>query len=253
VIRSAVLTPSGSCCLGSVKAGVARAKKEIAAQAGRGSQGETVAQAGTVLSALVASSCCWLPLVLLALGVSGAGIVGALEVYRPLFVAATVLCLAAAFFFAYRPRKAGPAAGECCAPGRDCCSASSPASKRRSNLMAWNRVMLWVVTFLAVALLFFPRSVGFFVSGGTWAGQPPGADPLTRTTSFTVEGMSCEGCSALVGKVIRDVPGVLGVKVDYDKKRALVSTEACCPAPAEAILQALERAGYRGEVAEKGP
>jgi copper chaperone CopZ len=212
-----------------------------------------VANAGTVLSALLASSCCWLPLLLLALGVSGAGIVAALEVYRPLFVVATVVCLAAAFFFAYRPRKSGPAAGDCCASARDCCAASRPASKRRFNLVAWNRVMLWVVTFLAVALLFFPRSAGFFLAWGNEDAETAEAGPLLRTTSFTVEGMSCEGCSALVGKVIKGVPGVLRVKVDYDKKQAVVSTEACCPAPTEAILQALERAGYRGEVTDKGP
>lgn len=42
-----------------------------------------------------ASSCCWLPLVLLAAGVTGAGIAAALEAYRPLFVVVTFGFLAA--------------------------------------------------------------------------------------------------------------------------------------------------------------
>jgi hypothetical protein len=34
----------------------------------------------------MASSCCWLPLILLDVGVSGAGIVSTLEAYHPLFI-----------------------------------------------------------------------------------------------------------------------------------------------------------------------
>jgi hypothetical protein len=47
-----------------------------------------------------------------------------------------------------------------------------------------------------------------------------------------------------------DVSGVLSVKVDYARKQVVISTESCCPAPAEAILKALEKAGYRAEVIE---
>lgn len=107
------------------------------------------------------------------------------------------------------------------------------------------------MTLLAVAFLFFPNYVSFFMAGGT--AQPAADNPLVRTTSFKVEGMSCEVCSTLVGKAIKDVPGILSVQVDYDEKRAVVTTEACCPAPTEAILQSLEKAGYRAEVVENSP
>jgi copper chaperone CopZ len=65
--------------------------------------------------------------------------------------------------------------------------------------------------------------------------------------------MTCEGCSALVRKAVKDVRGVLSVKVAYAKKQVVISTESCCPAPAEAILQALEKAGYGAEVIENRP
>jgi copper chaperone CopZ len=245
-----VTNPSGSCCLGPVGRGVATAKAELRGATPTGSKAETISKAGTILSAIMASSCCWLPLVLLAFGVSGAGIAGALDAYRPLFIASTVTCLAAAFYFTYRPRRTASASKDCCATAKDCCAA--PVARHRFSVMTPNKVMLWGATILAVAFLFFPSYVKFFLTG-EGADAPTANDPLVKTTTFSLEGMSCEGCAALVEKTVKEVPGVLSVKVDYDKKRAVVSTEACCPTPVEPIVQALEKAGYRGEVAADSP
>lgn len=244
--------PSGACCLGAVAKGIETAKKEVASEAGGGGRGEAIAKAGAVLSAVVSSSCCWLPLLLLAFGASGAGIAGAVEAYRPVFIGLTVVFLAAAFYFTYRPRKAGPASGDCCATAKGCCAAPSTTGKRRSGMMTVNKVVLWGVTVVAVAFLFFPHYMNFFLTGGG-AGEPAASNPLVRTTTFSVEGMSCEGCAALVEKVVKDLPGVLGVKVDYDAKRMVVTSEACCPAPADAVVRALQKAGYRAAVIESDP
>jgi copper chaperone CopZ len=245
-----VMNPSGSCCLGTVAKGIETAKSEIRGATPTASRGETMSKVGTLLSAILASSCCWLPLVLLAVGVSGAGLAGALDAYRPLFITSTALCLAAAFYFTYRPRRTNPASKDCCDPATDCCA--TPTARHGIAAMTLNKVMLWCVTVLAVAFLFFPNYVRFFLAeGGTNAIDAN--SPLVKTTTFSVKGMTCEGCAALVEKAVKNVPGVLGVKMDYDKKRVVVSTEACCPAPVEPVLQALEKAGYRGEVVEASP
>ncbi len=67
------------------------------------------------LAAILASTCCLGPLVLITLGVSGAWIsnLTLLEPYRPIFIAAAV----AALFFAYRRIWLAPAA---CEPGQAC-------------------------------------------------------------------------------------------------------------------------------------
>ena len=67
------------------------------------------------LAAILASTCCLGPLVLLLLGFSGAWIANltVLEPYRPMFVAAAVVAL----FFAYRQIFRPVAA---CAPGEVC-------------------------------------------------------------------------------------------------------------------------------------
>jgi copper chaperone CopZ/NADH:ubiquinone oxidoreductase subunit 3 (subunit A) len=245
-----VTNPSGSCCLGSVGRGIETAKAELNATPPRRSKAEAISKVGTVLSAIMASACCWLPLVLLAFGVSGAGIAGALDAYRPMFITLTVAFLAAAFYFTYLPRKAALASEDCCATAHGCCAAPGPTSKRRFNMLTLNKVMLWVVTVIAIAFLFFPNYMRFFLSN-RGSGEPATNNLLVRTTPFSVEGMTCKGCAALVEKAIKDVPGVLSVQVDYEWKRAVVTSEACCPAPTEAVINAVQAAGYRATAAEK--
>ncbi len=59
---------------------------------------------GSVVGALLASTCCVLPLVLVTLGVSGAwlGSLSALDPYREYFAIVTILFLAAGFWQVYR-------------------------------------------------------------------------------------------------------------------------------------------------------
>ncbi|MBI2481117.1 MAG: cation transporter [Planctomycetia bacterium] len=246
--------PSGACCLGSVSKGLKIAQDELgiddlelrpAASRAKppSNRGELIAGAGTLISAILASACCWLPLVLLAVGVSGAGIASALEAYRPLFIVVTFGFLGAAFYFTYRPKKAAGGGHACCASkateSEDCCA---PATKGRFNMMTLNKGMLWVVTVLAVTFLLFPSYVGALLGGG---------DGKTVTNNmnqavFQIEGMTCEGCASIAEKAIRDIPGVLAVQVTYAKKEAVVGTEICCPVPTDQVLAALKQAGYTG-------
>ncbi|RMF45299.1 MAG: Mercuric transport protein MerT [Planctomycetota bacterium] len=246
--------PSGSCCLGSVAKGIQIARGELGANEPNPTpvspsnslvrRGEKIAKIGTIVSAIMASACCWLPLLLLAVGISGAGIAATLEAYRPLFIVVTFGFLAAAFYFAYRPQKAAGGDGhDCCATEpteeKNCCA---PSGNRGLTLMALNKVMLWVVTALAVAFLFFPSYVGMLVGTG---GEAAVEENMNRAV-IRIDGMSCEGCAATVAEAIRQVPGVLAVEVSYEQRQAVVGTEACCGVPQDAILAALEKAGYRG-------
>lgn len=138
------------------------------------------------MSAIMSSSCCWLPVLLLAVGVSGAGIATALEAYRPIFMVVTFGFLGMAFYFTYRPRRARPgsiATADCCSP-----QAVQSLGKRRFSMMAMNKAMLWGVTVLAVVFLFFPQYVTQFLGTGS---EEITAD-MTRT-ELRVEGMTCEG------------------------------------------------------------
>ena len=201
------------------------------------SKGEKIAKIGTLVSAIMASSCCWLPLVLLAVGVSGAGIASTLEAYRPYFMVVTFGFLGAAFYFTYWPKKAATAGGN------DCCA---PATKGRFNMMTLNKAMLWIVTVMAVAFLFFPSYVGVLFGGG----QENAVTSDMNQAIIKVEGMTCEGCSVTVAKAIRGVTGVQAAQVSYEKREAVVGVEAGRPIPRVKIFAALKKAGYGGNFVE---
>jgi copper chaperone CopZ len=243
-----VTNPSGACCLGMVGRVIDIAKAELNGTTPGRNRAETISKVGTVLSAVMASACCWLPLVLLAFGVSGVAIAGALEPYRPLFIVLTLVFLAGAFYFTYRPRKSSTSEGDCRSTAHECCTVPKRETKWRPFRMTINKVMLWAVALAAVAFLLFPQYMGLLLTGRNRAVEPN--HPLVRTTAFTVEGMACEGCSALVEEVIQDVPGVVSVKVDYDKKLATAATEESRPVPTDAIINALRKAGYRATLGE---
>ena len=86
--------------------------------------------AGGVIGAVLASSCCIAPLLLLTLGISGAwmGNLTALAPYQNYFIVATLLFLAAGFWYVYwKPKKA-------CEDGTYC---ASPTSDRVIKFALW--------------------------------------------------------------------------------------------------------------------
>ncbi|GCB05264.1 mercuric ion transporter MerT [Ralstonia sp. SET104] len=111
-------------------------------QTGRG------ALAAGGLAALLASTCCLGPLVLVALGVSGAwiGNLTALEPYRPIFIGTALVAL----FFARR-RIFRPATA--CKPGEVCAI---------PQVRATYKLIFWIVAALVLVALGFPYVLPFF-------------------------------------------------------------------------------------------
>ncbi|MBI5912011.1 MAG: mercuric ion transporter MerT [Betaproteobacteria bacterium] len=100
------------------------------------------------LAAILASTCCLGPLVLIALGFSGAwiGNLTVLEPYRPIFIGAALVAL----FFAYR-RIFHPATA--CKPGEVCAIA---------QVRSTYKVLFWLVAALVVVALAFPYIAPLF-------------------------------------------------------------------------------------------
>ena len=114
-------------------------------QSSRGGRGALLTGA---FAAILASSCCLGPLVLITLGISGAWISGLslLEPYRPIFIGAALI----AMFFAYR-RIFRPA--QDCKPGEVC---AVPEIRRG------HQIMFWIVAALVLVALAFPSVLPFF-------------------------------------------------------------------------------------------
>jgi mercuric ion transport protein len=108
-----------------------------------------VTSGGSLFSALLSFlplSCCVFPAAFSFLGASGLAFATALMPYRGYFVAFTVVFLGIGFYFAYRPEKAE------CAPGAAC---ATPKSRKLQ------RVSLWVVAVLTLALIAFPYLIPY--------------------------------------------------------------------------------------------
>lgn len=102
-----------------------------------GSAGGLLAASGLV-GAVLASSCCILPLVLVLLGVGGAWMSGltALEPYRLYFLASTAVLLGAAFWQLYVRRRPACASGDACA---------KPPARRLTKSLLWTASLLFVL------------------------------------------------------------------------------------------------------------
>lgn len=100
------------------------------------------------LAAILASTCCLGPLLLMALGISGAwiGNLTMLEPYRPLFIGASLIALFLAWRRIFRPISA-------CKPGTVCVL---PRVRRNYQ------IVFWVVVALVLVALGFPYVMPFF-------------------------------------------------------------------------------------------
>ena len=146
------------------------------------------------------------PLVLLALGVSGAwiGNLTALEPYRPIFAVLAFGFLGFAFHRVYRKPKA-----EECEDGSYC------ANPRADRI---NKAVLWIVTVAILGLLTFP-----YVAPRLFAGATP-VDQTAKKAQvvLAVENMTCASCPYIVKQTLANVPGVNSVGVSFKEKTAIV-------------------------------
>ena len=247
--------PQGSCCLGNAR----RAMKEAEARAGSAPVPEAgeaeaccavgaadtgnvtpgrsrntglLATTGAVVSAILSSACCWLPLLLIAFGTSAAGVAGFFEAYRSYLLGATGLLLASGFYLVYvRKEKCGP--GEACA-------VPNPRLKR------FNKVMLGVATAVVLAFALFPNYVGFFLGNGNPRALAAAA-ASGESRAFAIEGMSCEACAVTLRAHLGRVPGVARAEVSFESKTARVFFASGQDAPTEeALKKAIRGAGYTG-------
>jgi mercuric ion transport protein len=187
---------------------------------------------GIIIGAIGASICCIGPLVLLALGISGAwvGTLSAFETYRPFFMVFTLLLLGFAHYRVYRNSKAE----ECCETDGAC---HTPERKK------FMKTTLWIVTIVAVGLMAFPYVAPSF-SGSAAAST---SKVSTEQVELTVHNMTCGGCAITVQKTLSAVDSVVQANVDFDSKKAVVVYNPQKVKP-EDLTKATANMGYPTEV-----
>lgn len=240
--------PQGSCCLGNVRAAEKAATAQTTATEddptsccppsppARPDRAGTLASVGAVVSAVLSSACCWLPLLLVAVGVSAGSVSGFLDAYRPWLLGVTGGLLAVAFYLTYFRKEACDPASTCAAPS--------------TRLQQVNKVMLWVATVLVAAFALFPNYVGAFLDDGSVDLPPAAADSL-EVVEVDVQGMTCEACAVSLTTALEQVSGVRRVAVSFPNK--LATLHVTPNTSREEILQAIRETGYQGTVRGETP
>ena len=188
---------------------------------------------GALLAALAASVCCIGPLVLLALGVGGAwaSSLRVVEPYRPIFIVVTLAFLGFAFYRAYRT------------PATAACSADGSCVVPRSHRL--NRIALWVMTPIILALVAFPYIAPHLLAGQTV--QKGGNAMNTQEAVLTIENMTCGSCAAAARQSLVRLDGVKDANVTVDPPQAVVTYDPTKISP-DALAKATAAAGYPATV-----
>ncbi len=254
------MNPRGVCCLASVNQAVKQAlaqrkqsPRDAPPPVDRGKTTWLLAS-GAAVMAVIASACCWLPLLLLALGASAAGTSVSFGRYRPVLLSVTFLLLGVAWIVTYRTALRGdwsrfqgrraPSPGDDSVDATDsCCAAGSEGRpSRRFSMKRSSVVTLWISTVVVLAFVSIPRW-SQLVSASSTEERSRAPNPDEKVVAFAIEGMTCGGCAANVESALGAVPGVRRTSVDYEKGQALVV--AGHSVAEESLVRAVEGAGYR--------
>jgi copper chaperone CopZ len=227
--------PHEDCCAGAGHAGKPKTGNEAADQTTR--VGGLWAVAASVVAAVVASACCWLPLVLLTLGVSSAGAGSAFATLRPYLLAFAAVSLGLGFYLAYRKST--------CTPGSTCCT--RPTRRRLA--------VLWGSAAFVIAMALFPYYGGTLIYGG--ATTPANTGPIStasseNTSTYPIKGMTCNACAAGLQAQLVQLPGVASASVSYDPSEARITMQSGKPDD-QAIRDAVQAAGFSVAPTDSGP
>ena len=104
--------------------------------------------------------------------------------------------------------------------------------------------MLWVATVVVIASATFPNYVGYLLAGSAPAEATVPAKEFT-TVHLSIEGMTCDGCAAVIRSALAKVPGVHSASASYPDADALVTLDPASPPSIDALVAAVNKAGFR--------
>ena len=168
-----------------------------------------MASAG-VLSALLASSCCIIPVLTIIAGSTGfASSFSWVKPFRPYLILLSVLVLSFAWYQKLRV-KAEPV---------DCCTvAEKPKFIQSTNFLA-------IVTFFAIAMMAFPLYSNVFFHKTDYQIISTDISKLS-TLEFSIDGMTCASCEDHIEHAVNELSGIISVSASYDDANAIVKYDS---------------------------
>jgi len=188
------------------------------------------ASIGAVVAGALSSACCWLPLILVAAGLSVGGISLAFASLRPWLIGIAVASLA---FGVWSNERRPRTADTCCVP----------MPRRRHTL---NRVMLALSALGVVAFTLFPQYVDAVFGKRTSIES----SRAPREITLRVDGMTCTGCETGIEAALRRLPGVALADAVYEDGTVVIGLAPDATIGTDALIQAIAGAGYAARSAE---
>lgn len=178
-----------------------------------------------LLSAVLASLCCIVPVLALISGISGLGAsVSWLSPLRPYLIAMAILSLGFAWY-----RKLGEE--------EECHCAEDGKTK-----FFQSKSFLGAITLIVILMAAFPWYSSIFY--GTAERRPIAYKTENlNTAEFKISGMTCAGCAKRVKRDIENLAGIIAADVSFENKNAVVSFDRSL-AETPQIRKVIEFAGY---------
>jgi len=191
-----------------------------------------------VFAAVTASLCCITPVLALLAGVSGmASAFSWMEPVRPYLIGVTVLVLGFAWYQKLRPRTDEEI--------RCACEPAYSAGGEDEKPKFWQtKTFLGIVTVFAALMLAFPHyAYVFYPSHNNKEVVIVNASDI-QTTTFNIDGMTCNGCAAHVENEVGKLPGIISVDASYREAMAKVKFDGS-KVSRDQIEEAINSTGYK--------
>ncbi len=208
-----------------------------------------------LLSAILASSCCWGPILFSGFaGLSGSGsFFSWLHPFSPYLKGLAVLSLGVAFYQVYRKPAGSKEEEACCNEGSAIADGTDKKKQKR---------MLWAVTPLVLLALLFPYITFAFGGSGGGSGSPKTSEAITHAgikgeqketekLVLEIEGMTCMGCQKRIHDALTEMEGVEQLKVSHEEGSGIVHYDPKKIQP-EKIVKKIEELGYEAQEKEAG-
>lgn len=180
------------------------------------------------LSALLASSCCIVPVLSLIAGSTGlASSFSWVEPIRPYLIAVSVCVLGFAWYHKLKVKTKPD----------DCCAVEvKPRFIQTTTFLS-------IVTVFAIAMMTFPLYAKVFYSNDENQNISLDSSSL-RILEFRIEGMTCASCEGHIEHAVNKLPGISTVVASYEGANAVIKYDLTQTSLQE-ISGAIETTGYK--------
>lgn len=195
---------------------------------------ETASKAVTgigIFAAIAASLCCITPLLALLAGATGAAAsLSWLEPVRPYLIGLAVASLGFAWY-----RSLNSKTNTACGPDDSC------LVKKKSFFAS--KTFLLIITIAAIALIAFPYYAKIFYPNSQKQNVVVVESNNIQSASFSIKGMTCQGCETEVNNELYKVNGVIDAQTFYAKGISVVKFDKTKATP-EQLKKAIAKTGY---------